>query len=220
MDREPPPVTVTAPGSSGPPPDLLEGVPSRSRRPRATALLALAGAAVLGAAVVRGGEPAPPAPAPLPAPVEPAPPARTTTSGITATTSLAGAATDQPDVQRLTLTVDLPPFDGRSDSGGRLLGDEVVLVDVRVRGFAVQLDDQRSPLPLGRFGRSTSGRSTTVPVAAVVADCAVDTQARRDVVLTVRTGAGPQGEVRAATDAAVVRALDRLVSRTCRRPRG
>jgi hypothetical protein len=59
-----------------------------------------------------------------------------------------------------------------------------------------------------------------VPATAVVDDCSIEPQARRDVVLTVRTGAGPDGAVRAVVDEDVVRALDRLVSRTCRRPRG
>jgi hypothetical protein len=219
VDREPPPVTVTASGAGAPPPDVLEGAASRSRRPRSTAVLALVAAAVLGAAALHGGDSAPPPP---PRPSPDGPPVRTATSGISATASLAGAATDEPYVQRLALTVDLPAFDGRGDSGGRLLGDEVLLVDVRVRGFIVEPDDPRSPLPLGRFGRSTSGRSTTVPLAATAAveDCSVDTLARRDIVLTVRTGAGPDGTVRAVAEPDVVRALDRLVSRTCRRPRG
>ena len=216
MDREPPPVTVTAPGSGGPPPDLLEGAPARPRRPRPAVLLALVTVAVLGAAALRGSEPA--APERRPAPVAPA--VRTATSGIIATASLAGAATGSPYAQRLALTVDLPAFDGRGDSGGRLLGDEVLLVDVSARGFTVTPDDPRSPLPLGRFGRSTSGVSTTVPLQAVVDDCSIEPQARRDLVLSVRTGRGPDGAVRVSADADVVRALDALVSRTCRRPRG
>jgi hypothetical protein len=177
------------------------------------AALVLVAVAVLGAAVVRGGS-EPPAPAPAPAP------ARTVPSGITATASLAGAATDEPYAQRLSLTVDLPPFDGRGDSGGRLLGDEVLLVDAQVRGFTVEPDDPRPAVPLGRFGRSHRGRSTTVSATAVVDDCSIEPQARRDIVLTVRTGAGPDGPVPVVADADVVRALDRLVSRTCRRPRG
>jgi hypothetical protein len=207
-------VTVTAPGAGGPPPDLLESAPAASRRPWPTVALALVAVAVLGSAAVRGaGKP------PVPLPTTSAPP-RTVTSGITATASLAGAATDQPYAQRLMITVELPAFDGRSDSGGRLLGDEVVLVDARVRGFDVEPDDPRPEVPLGRFGRSNTGRSTTVPATVVVDDCSIEPQARRDIVLTVRTGGGPEGSVRAVADADVVRALDRLVSRTCRRPRG
>ena len=216
MDREPPPVTVTASGRGGPPPDLLEGAPAASRRPWPTVVLGLVAlaVAVLGSLTVRGTSESP---SPLPpASVQP----RTVTSGITASASLAGAATDQPYAQRLTITVELPAFDGRSDSGDRLLGDEVVLVDARVRGFTVEPDGPRGAVPLGRFGRSYTSRSTTVPATVVVDDCSVEPQARRDIVLTVRTGAGPEGTVRAVAEADVVRALDRLVSRTCRRPRG
>ena len=217
MDREPPPVTVTAPGSGSPPPDRLEGARRRSRPVRpALVLVLLAAAALVGTATVRGDG----TPAPGPEPVLTGPAPLTATSGITATASLAGAPTDQPYVQRLALTVDLPAFDGRSDSGGRLLGDEIQLVAVRVRGFTVEPDEPGAPLPLGRFGRATGGRSTTVPLEAVVDDCSVEPQARRDVVLTVRTGEGPDGVVRAVVGADVVRALDRLVSRVCRRPRG
>ena len=211
-------MTVTAPGRSGPPPDVLEGAPGR--RFRLPAVLAVLAGALLFGVVVLDGAPGAPTPGPAPRPAPAVPPVRTVTSGITATASLAGAATDDPYVQRLTLTVELPAFDGRGDSGGRLLGDEVVLVDVRVRGFTVEPDDPRSPLPLGRFGRSTSGRSTTVPLDAVVDDCSIEPLARRDLVLTVRTGGGPEGVVRADADEDVVRALDRLVGRTCRRPRG
>lgn len=173
--------------------------------------LALVAVVVVGAAVLRAADEGPV-------------PARTVTPGvvtsdISATASLAGAATDEPYVQRLTLTVDLPAFVGRG-SGGRLHGHEVLLVGARARGFAVEPDDPRPLVPLGRFGRADTGRSTTLPATVAVVDCSVDTQARRDIVLTVRTGGGPDGDVRAVADADVVRALDRLVSRTCRRPRG
>jgi len=223
VDREPPPVTVTAPQDGDALPDVLEGAPPSTRGPwPAVALVGLA-VVVLGALAVRGSEP-PAAPDPPPPAFElpTAPPPLTATSGITATVSLGGAATDQAYVQRLALTVGLPAYDGSGDSGGRLLGDEIVLLDVGVRGFAVETDDPRSPLPLGRFGRATEGRSTTVPLAvtAVVDDCSVETEAQLAVLLTVATGEGPGGVVRAEVEPAVVRALDRLVSRTCRRPRG
>ncbi len=218
MDREPPPVTVTAPASGGSPPDLLDGAPAPSGRRWPVAVVALVAVAVLGAAVSQGDDATRPAPAPPPAP--PAEPERTVTSGITATASLAGAPTDELYAQRLTLTVDLAAYDGRGDSGGRLLGDEVVLVGARARGFSIEPDDPRALLPLGRFGRSNRTRSTTVPTTVVVDDCSVEPQARRDIVLSVRTGDGPEGTVRAVAGPDVVRALDRLVSRACRRPRG
>jgi hypothetical protein len=168
---------------------------------------------VLGVAAVRSGPP--PSPDSGPAPVRP--PARAPDLGITASAALGGAAVDEPYVQRLTLTVDLPASAGRSD--GRALED-VLLLEVRLRGFAVGADDPRSPLPLGSSRRTDAARSTTVPLEAVVDDCSIEPQARRDIDLRVRTGAGPDAAVRAVADAEVVRALDRLVSRTCRRPRG
>lgn len=205
-------MTVTAPGSGGPLPDLLDRAPPRSRGPWTGVSLALGAVVVVGAAVLRGAD-QPPVPARTSTP-------RAVTPDISATASLAGAATDEPYVQRLTLTVDLPAFVGGGVSGGRLPGDEVLLVGARARGFAVEPDDPRPLVPLGRFGRADTGRSTTLPATVAVVDCSVETQARRDIVLTVRTGGGPDGDVRAVADADVVRALDRLVSRTCRRPRG
>ena len=163
MDREPVPVTVAAPRPGGPPPDLLESAPTRSRRLRPLVAAALVAAALVAAAVVRDGAPAPARPTS----------GATTAPGITATASLSGAATDEPYAQRLTLTIDLPPSGGGEDGHGR------------------------SP-----------------------DDCAGEPQAPRGIVLTVRTGAGPDRTVRAVSDPDVARALDRLVSRTCGRPRG
>jgi hypothetical protein len=204
VEREPPPVTVTAPGSGAAPPDVLEAAPARPARLRLAAGLGVLAVAVVGAAVGLGGSD----PASRPA-LE-----RTPASGITATASLAGAPTDDPYTQRMTLVIDLPAADGPGE------GAEVGLVDVRLRGFSVERDDAREVLPLGRFGRADRGRSTTVPVTALLEDCSIEPQARRDIDLTLRTGDGPDGAVRAVVEADVVRALDRLVGRACRRPRG
>lgn len=217
MDREPPAVTVSAPDPGGRPPDVLEGAPGSPRRRWPTAVLLVVALVALGAAVVRGG--------PSPAPPEARPQARPAplaseaagTAGITATASLGGAPTDDEQTQRLTFTVDLPALDA---AAGRMLGDEAALVDVRVRGFSVRPDDAREVLPLGRFGVASRGRSTTVPATVVVDDCFLESEARRDIVLVVRTGAGPDGTVRVAADADVVGALDGLFRRTCRRWRG
>jgi hypothetical protein len=217
VDREPPPVTVTAPGSQAAVPDLLAGAPERSGRVRPAVVLAVVGALVLGAAVLQGGSASAPPPAPRPTT---ALPEAGSTAGITASASLAGAATDEPFAQRLTLVVDLPPLDAAAGSDGRVLGDEAALLGVRLRGFAVRLDDEREALPLGRFGVASRGRSTTLPGTAVVVDCSIEPQARRDIVLFVRSGTGPPGVVRVVAESEVVRALDRLVGRTCRRPRG
>jgi hypothetical protein len=220
VDREPPPVTVTAPGSQAAVPDLLDGAPERSGRVRPAVVLAVAAAVLLGVAVVSGRGPSalPPEPRATTVPGPGSPGA--VPGGITATASLAGAATDEPFAQRLTLVVDLPPLDAAAGSDGRVLGDEAALLGVRLRGFAVRLDDEREVLPLGRFGVASRGRSTTLPGTAVVVDCSIEPQARRDIVLFVRSGTGPPGTVRVVAESEVVRALDRLVGRTCRRPRG
>lgn len=224
MEREPPPVvTVTTPGDGQATGDLLASDrpprPPRPPLPRRVRLLALAGAAVLAGGLVLAQDAREPGPVgDRPPPVPPSP-ASAADGGLTATATLSGARTDEPYVQRLTLTVVLEPYDGRSDSGARLLGDEVALHEVRVRGFAVQPDDRRTPIPLGRFGRARVGRATTVSLAAAVADCALESQARRDVEVRVRTGEGPVEVLRAAVQPELVRALDRVFSRSCRRPR-
>ena len=220
MEREPPPVVVTVPGRGGRSAELLSGGPDlrppRGPLPRRVRLLALTGVALVTAGLLvaqdarTADEPPPPASAGQ----------GNDRDGLTATASLGAARTDERYTQRLTLTAVLEPYDGLGGSGDRLLGDEVGLLDVRVRGFSVVPDDVRVPIPLGRFGRARSGRSTTVPLEAVVDDCSVEPQARREVLLTVRTGDGPEQELRAVVEPDVVRALDRLVSRTCRRPRG
>jgi hypothetical protein len=225
------PVTVSAPGTSartsgagGPPPDdlLASQRPPRAAGPRRVGVTALAGAVVLAAGLLVAQDVRRPAGVPPPAAAAARGPAGAADDddGVTATATLGAARTDQRYVQRLTLTVVLEPYDGRGDSGARLLGDEVALVDVRVRGFAVVPDDRRTPIPLGRFGRRNVGRATTVPLAAAVTDCSVSPQARREVDLDLRTGEGPVEVLQAAVQPDLVRALDRVVSRACRRPRG
>lgn len=228
MERDRPPVvTVSAPagGAGGPGTgDLLASQrPPRPAAPRPATALALAATAVLAAGLlvaqdVRSPADAPPAPAPPTAARRPA--GAPLDDGLTATATLGGAPTDDRFVQRLTLTVVLEPHDGRGDSGARLLGDELTLLDVRLRGFSVVPDDRRTPIPLGRFGRSNVARATTIPLAAAVTDCSNGPQARREVALDLRTGEGPVDVVRAAVQPELVQALDRVVSRACRRPRG
>lgn len=230
MERDRPPVvlvTVATPagaaGGAAEPgrEDLLASQrPARPAVRRLVRVLAPAATTVLAAGLLvaqdaREAADAPPASAARSPAVVPA-----ADDGLTATASLGAARTDQRFVQRLTLTVVFEPYDGRGDSGPRLLGDEVALVDVRVRGFTVVPDDRRTPIPLGRFGRSNVGRSTTVPLEAAVSDCPPDVQAPREIALDLRTGDGPVEVVRAAVQPELVRALDRVVSRACRRPRG
>lgn len=215
------PVTVTTPGGGAGPGEVLSsGRPPRPGPPRAVSGLAAAATAVLAAGLlvaqhVRRPTEAPRAAAPVPPFSRPV-----ADDGITATATLGGAPTGQMYTQRLTLTVVLEPYDGRGEPGLRLLGDEVALVDVRLRGFAVVPDDRRTPVPLGRFGRSNVGRATTVPLEASLTDCSIEPQARRDIVVLLRSGEGPVEQLGAAVQPELVRALDRVVSRTCRRPRG
>ena len=218
------PVTVSTPGDGGGDAasgDLLASG-SAPGRPlaRRTKVLALAGACVLAAGLLVAQVGREPGDGPSPAPAPPPAGAAPADDDLTAVATLGAARTDQPFLQRLTLTVVLEPDDGGGDGSGRGLADEVALLDVRVRGFAVVPDDRRRPIPLGRFGRADVGRATTVPLQAFVADCSVEPQARREVDLDVRTGQGPVAVLRAAVQPELVRALDRLVSRTCRRPRG
>lgn len=230
MERDRPPVvpvTVSLPGRAGAgdaasPDDLLgSDHPRRPAPSRRTRVLVLGAAAALAAGVLVVRDVREP-PQPPPAPEAAQRPAGTATvdDGLTATASLGAARTDERYVQRLTLTVVLEPYDGRGERGTRLLGDEVALLDVRVRGFAVVPDDRRTPIPLGRFGRANVGRATTLSLEAFVTDCSVEPQARREVHLDVRTGEGPVEVLRAAVQPELVRALDRVVSRACRRPRG
>ena len=87
----------------------------------------------------------------------------------------------------------------------------VQLVDVVARGFQLRVA-RGTPLGLERRQR--------LRVDAVVVDCAVETSAPRRVELRVRRGDEPVAAVVVRSDPDVVRALDRLVARTCRRPRG
>ena len=237
MTGEPPPavpVTVSAPGG-GPgtgggrlPVELLSsGRAPRPPLPRAARLLALTAGAVLCAGLlvardVRSTADGPSAAAPVPAagsgPLAAA--AAPADGSLTATATLGGAPPARLYAQRLTLTVVLEPYDGRGEPGGRLLGDEVTLVDVRVRGFVLVPADRSLPVSLGRFSRSHVGRATTVPLDAVLIDCSLSPQAPRELLLGVRTGQAPAEVVRAAVHPELVRALDRVVARTCRRPRG
>ena len=223
MERVPPPVEVTVPSRSGAPSEVLAVGPpprpplSRAARAVAGAAVVAVGAGLIGAGVVAARDDRPVAP---PVTSVPTTAASRPDAGLTATASLGAARTVGSPVQRLTLTVVLEAYDGRGDSGGRLLGDDLSLVSVGVRGFAVVPDDRRTPIPLGRFGRTNARQTTTIALAATVEDCSVETLARREVVLQVRSGQDAVEVLRATVAPDVVRALDRLVSRTCRRPRG
>jgi hypothetical protein len=86
----------------------------------------------------------------------------------------------------------------------------------------VRLVGRSAPLPLGPIGRFGSGLQYVVPLSAevVVVDCSVEVGAQRRITLLVQRGGGPSLPVRVDVGTAFVRALDDLVRRTCRRPRG
>ncbi|MCW2614896.1 MAG: hypothetical protein JWN08_1890, partial [Frankiales bacterium] len=96
-------------------------------------------------------------------------------------------------------------------------GSPVPLLSVSARGFVVTVvgGGLPQPVPVDRIGTSL-----LLDLDVRVVDCSVDSQAPRAVTVAVRRGTFGPTAVRASSGAQVVRALDRLVSRTCRRPRG
>lgn len=86
----------------------------------------------------------------------------------------------------------------------------------------MRLVGRSAPLVLGEIGRFGSGLQYVVPLGAevVVVDCSVEVGAQRRVTLMLRRGDGATRPVQVDVGAAFVRALDDLVRRTCRRPRG
>ena len=111
---------------------------------------------------------------------------------------------------------------GRGDTNGPAEPEQLRLVDVVVRGYQVRPVDRSLPLTLGPVGRFGSGLRRVVPFDAevVVSDCSVDVRAPRSITLSLRRGDGPVRQVAVQSEPQVVRALDDLVRRTCRRPRG
>lgn len=111
---------------------------------------------------------------------------------------------------------------GRGDTNGPTEPEQLRLLDITARGFQFRLVDRSTPLVLGPVGRFASGLPYAVQLQAdvVVVTCSVDVRAPRDIRAVVRQDDGPTAQVLVGKDADVVRALDDLVRRTCRRPRG
>lgn len=215
MEPAPPPITVTVAGQTAAPAELLAGGPPPPRRPPVPGpqrALALAVCAVLGAGllVAHDQRTAPPPPVALPPGVG--------VAGVSATAERAPGGTDA--VERLRLTVLLQAATGRGDSGGSPDAGPLRLLDVMARGFQVRLPGSL-PRRIGEGERQSAGGVLRVPLAAevVVTDCSVETGAPRSLRLQLRRGDGPVGTVLVSSTPQVVRALDRLVQRTCRRPR-
>lgn len=196
---------------------LATGLPGDDLAPRPapspSRWVGLSAVAVLCAGVLQVATqqtPAKPAAA-LPA-VAPAPAIRGVTASVFDTARLGG-----PLLERLGLLVVIAPPQVRGDSGSPSEQDQVALLGVTGRGFFVEIVGAMLPLPLGPLDRG--GGSFAFDVQAQVSDCAIDSQAQRTLELQVRQGSHT-GEVKVAVDGDVVRLLDRLVARTCRRPRG
>lgn len=219
-ERPPPAITVTIPGRGAAPEELLAVGPPPSRRPRrprlplrlrgllAAVLLVLAGGVLT--AVQQEQEQVPPRPAARGQAVQ----------GVTASAQL---DEQREQVVRLALRIVLAGEEtGRGDTNGPSEPEQLRLLDVRVRGYQVRLVGRSLPLRLGDVGRFGSGLRQVVPLDAeiVVADCSVDVRARRTITLRLQRSAAPPVDAVVQAGEEVVRALDDLVRRACRRPRG
>ncbi len=206
------------PGRGAAPSELLAVGPPAPRPARgrsATGLLSWAVAGVLGAGVlVAVDQRQQPGPAPVPVVAQ--------TSSLYGVTGQVGLIDEQPLVTLLDLVVTVVPGEtGREDSTTRPAA-QLQLIDVTARGFVVRLPRRTAPLLLGYVGRFASGtqRVLTLSAEVSVVDCSVEVGAQRTLSLVVQRGNGPVGSVRVRGDEAVVRSLDDLVRRSCRRPRG
>jgi hypothetical protein len=163
-------------------------------------------------------------PAPTrPAPAAPASPTAVAGAGAAGATASARVVAENELVVELGLEIAVPGTEtGRGDTNGPSEPEQLRLVDLRGRGFALRLLGSSTPLVLGEVGRFGSGRPYVVPlrVGVVVVDCSVEVNAPRALRLSLRRGAGPAGPVLVQADPAVVRALDDLVRRSCRRSGG
>jgi len=143
-------------------------------------------------------------------------PAQPAIRGVTAAAVDAGRP-GGPLLERFGLLVRVAPPPVRGDSGSPSEQDQVALLAVTGRGFFLETVGAPLPAPLGPLDRS--GGSVRFDLQAQVSDCAIDSQAQRTLELQVQQGPRT-GEVKVSVDGEVVRLLDRLVARTCRRPRG
>ena len=219
MDPRPgPPVTVVVPGSAGRAADVLTAGPPAPRRPplpRGQRWTAAAAAVVLlgGLVTVARAGAAPPSPQPAPARL----PAPVAVPGVAASLTPVGPVRQPGElVARFALAVTVEAIAPRGDSGSPSARDAVVLQALTARGFVVDLVGADLPLEVaGSRQRTQMGFEVEVRVT----DCSVDTQAPRQLALDV-SRSDARGTLRVLTSADVVAVLDRLVSRSCRRPRG
>lgn len=207
---EPPPITVVIPGRGAVGAELLavgDPVPRTPVPPSRWVGLSAVAVLVAGVAQVVTYD-APPAP---PAVVAPA------VTGVTASAVPVDTFRGGPLDERFGLDVVVAPPGSRGDSGSPSEQDQVSLLAVSGRGFFFELVGPSTPVPLGPQDRR--GATVSFEVRAQVSDCAVDSQAQRNIELQIRQGLR-SGPVQVSVDDDVVRLLDRLVARSCRRPRG
>ena len=213
---EPPVVTVVIPGRGAAPGEVLAVGPALPRPPvPPSRWVGLAAGAVLsvGVAAVATYEP-PPAP-----PAVAVPPM----SRVMATAMEAGLR-DGPFVARFGLFLRVAPphapgdaARARSAGGSPPVAEQVTLVAVTGRGLSVELAG--APLPVDVGPPAQPGAAMEFEVSVQVSSCEVDRRGQRLMALQVRQGSRT-GEVQVTVDGGVVRLLDRLVLRTCRRSFG
>lgn len=236
MDPVPPRVTVSIPGRSGSPAELLTGGPPPRERapvPRwVRPVAAAAGVLALTAFALGQGRDAgaPPAASATPEPSAARTAARTDAAraapdpgprGIGAAVTLRRVGPDAPYVERVTLTVTLRGADLQGHRPGSPPGQRITLLEVAAPAFQVSFPGRPPPVAL-RVLDPTSTEVVVVALAAdvVVSDCALEPLAQRRFALRLRRGDGPPELLHAQVSPPVVRVLDRLVSRTCRRTPG
>lgn len=219
-----PPVTVTDPSGDGGPADGLDSGPPPRTLPRwvPRAAVALGVLAVLAAAVATSREPTAPA-APRAGPSSPVPGVSARVLDLPTFPHRAERVTgDEAYAATFGLLVRQDgvggPEDGRSRTAVDLGPGPLSLLGVRGAGFELALVGDDLPEELPPPGRD--GLEVPFELEARVVDCAVDVQAPRSLRLIVQHGQGLPAELPVSSDPAVVRQLDGLVRRSCRRPRG
>ncbi|MBC7374530.1 MAG: hypothetical protein H7323_11125 [Frankiales bacterium] len=204
-DLPPPPVTIVVPGAVRA--ELLAVRDPAVRQAIPPRWVGLAAVAVLTAGFVQVAAYDPPAVlAPVPQPI----------TGVTVAAVDAGLE-GGPLLERFGLLVQVSRPRGRGDSASPSVQDEVTLLAVTGHGFFIELDGAALPALIGPTDRR--GARVDFGARAQVSDCAIDAEAQRTLEVQVRQGPRT-GAVKVAVAGEVVRLLDRLVARTCRRPRG
>lgn len=197
--RPAPPVTIRIPGRPlvAVPEDEVGDRPApRNRGLVVCALLAL----LVGIVAVATAEELPP----------PVPP--TSADGLQVAVTLDGGPSGRELAVRLQVLVA-----GSSAHELSAAEREVGLNSLTGRGLLAEpVGAEQSPvLELGPLGEARSIR-----VDVVVTDCGIETLAPRQLDLEVERAGRSPASIRVQSDPDVVRALDRLVARTCGRPRG